>query len=194
MATPTTPHAADAAAFESRTMRKVGLRLIPFLVLCYFIAYVDRVNVGFAALTMNEDLGISATAYGLGAGIFFLTYFVFEVPSNLILERVGARVWIAQVGRIPLLLLDSDIPENDHDMRNVTDRLYGGDTEHRLRQEILLGIGEPLIGRILSVDTTDMSFRTFKLRRDPANPVTYENRDRIIVQELEGLCAPGLSH
>ena len=60
--------------------------------------------------------------------------------------------------------------------------------------KIILGIGEPLIGRILSVDTTDMSFRTFKLRRDPANPVTFENRDRIIVQELEGLCAPGLSH
>jgi molybdopterin/thiamine biosynthesis adenylyltransferase/rhodanese-related sulfurtransferase len=60
--------------------------------------------------------------------------------------------------------------------------------------KLILGIGEPLIGRILSVDTTDMSFRTFKLRRDPGNPVTYENRDRIIVQELEGLCAPGLSH
>lgn len=60
--------------------------------------------------------------------------------------------------------------------------------------KIILGIGEPLIGRILSVDTTDMSFRTFKLRPDPANEVTYANRDRIIVQELEGLCAPGLSH
>ena len=60
--------------------------------------------------------------------------------------------------------------------------------------KVLLGIGEPLIGRILSVDTTDMSFRTFKLRADPANEVTYANRDRIIVQELEGLCAPGLAH
>ena len=60
--------------------------------------------------------------------------------------------------------------------------------------KIILGIGEPLIGRILSVDTTDMTFRTFKLRKDPSNPVTFENRDRIIVQELDGLCAPGLSH
>ena len=60
--------------------------------------------------------------------------------------------------------------------------------------KVLLGIGEPLIGRILSVDTTDMSFRVFKLRPDPANEVTYANRDRIIVQELDGLCAPGLAH
>ncbi|ONF50782.1 MFS transporter [Methylobacterium radiotolerans] len=97
MATPTTPHAADAAAFESRTMRKVGLRLIPFLVLCYFIAYVDRVNVGFAALTMNHDLGLSAAAFGLGGGLFFVAYVLFEVPSNLAMERVGARIWIARI-------------------------------------------------------------------------------------------------
>ncbi|MCB0980718.1 MAG: molybdopterin biosynthesis protein MoeB, partial [Ilumatobacter sp.] len=60
--------------------------------------------------------------------------------------------------------------------------------------KVILGIGEPLIGKILSVDTTDMTFRTFKLRVDPDNPVTYANRDRIIVKELDGLCAPGLSH
>jgi D-galactonate transporter len=65
--------------------------------LCYFIAYLDRVNVGFAALTMNRDLGISATAYGFGAGIFFFSYFLFEVPSNLALERFGARKWIARI-------------------------------------------------------------------------------------------------
>ena len=68
MATPTTPHAADAAAFESRTLREVGRRLIPFLVLCYFLAYVDRVHVGVAALPMNHDLGLSAAAFGLGGG------------------------------------------------------------------------------------------------------------------------------
>ena len=88
MATPTMPHGADAAAFESRTMRKVGLRLIPFLVLCYFIAYVDRVNVGFAALTMNRDLGLSAAAFGLGGGLFFVAYVLFEVPSNPDAARV----------------------------------------------------------------------------------------------------------
>ncbi|MFE1602795.1 MFS transporter [Methylobacterium sp. ID0610] len=82
---------------ETRTLRRVSRRLIPFLILCYFVAYLDRVNVGFASLTMNRDLGISATAYGLGAGLFFLTYFLFEVPSNLFLERFGARRWIARI-------------------------------------------------------------------------------------------------
>jgi len=76
---------------------KVARRLLPFLMLCYFFAYLDRVNVGFAALTMNRDLGLSATAYGLGAGLFFLGYVAFEVPSNLVLERVGARLWIARI-------------------------------------------------------------------------------------------------
>jgi D-galactonate transporter len=82
---------------EKRTIAKVSRRLVPFLMLCYFVAYLDRVNVGFAALTMNKALGISATAYGFGAGIFFFSYFIFEVPSNLALERFGARVWIARI-------------------------------------------------------------------------------------------------
>ena len=82
---------------EQRTMRKVSARLIPFLIVCYFVAYLDRTNVGFAALTMRQDLNISATAYGFGAGIFFLSYFLFEVPSNLFLERFGARRWIARI-------------------------------------------------------------------------------------------------
>ena len=72
-------------------------RLIPFLMLCYFVAYLDRVNVGFAALEMNPDLGIGAELFGLGAGIFFAGYFLFEVPSNLLLERYGARRWIARI-------------------------------------------------------------------------------------------------
>src|SRR5918912_2921119 len=82
---------------EQRTMAKVSRRLIPFLIICYFVAYLDRTNVGFAALTMRQDLNISATAYGLGAGIFFLSYFICEVPSNLALERFGARKWIARI-------------------------------------------------------------------------------------------------
>ena len=82
---------------ETTTLTKVTKRLVPFLILCYFIAYLDRVNVGFAALTMNQDLGLSQTAFGFGAGIFFLAYFVFEVPSNLMLERFGARKWIARI-------------------------------------------------------------------------------------------------
>jgi D-galactonate transporter len=82
---------------ERRTLAKVSLRLVPFLIVCYFVAYLDRVNVGFAALTMNKDLGISTSAFGFGAGIFFLSYFIFEVPSNLALERFGARRWIARI-------------------------------------------------------------------------------------------------
>src|SRR5579872_149883 len=82
---------------ETTTLAKVTKRLVPFLILCYFVAYLDRVNVGFAALTMNQDLGLSQTAFGFGAGIFFLAYFVFEVPSNLMLERFGARKWIARI-------------------------------------------------------------------------------------------------
>ena len=84
-------------AVEIRTLGKVTRRLVPFLIICYFVAYLDRVNVGFAALTMNQDLGLSQTAFGFGAGIFFIAYFIFEVPSNLLLERFGARKWIARI-------------------------------------------------------------------------------------------------
>jgi ACS family tartrate transporter-like MFS transporter len=84
-------------SLEARTIRKVSARLIPFLIICYFIAYLDRVNVGFAALTMNKALGLTATMFGFGAGIFFITYFIFEVPSNLFLDRFGARKWIARI-------------------------------------------------------------------------------------------------
>jgi MFS transporter, ACS family, tartrate transporter len=82
---------------ETRTIRRVTRRLIPFLMLCYFVAYLDRVNVGFAALGMNKDLGFTATVFGFGAGIFFIAYFFFEVPSNLALEKFGARRWIARI-------------------------------------------------------------------------------------------------
>jgi D-galactonate transporter len=76
---------------------RVTWRLLPFLILCYVVAYLDRVNVGFARLQMLTDLGFSETVYGLGAGMFFIGYFFFEVPSNLLLHRVGARVWIARI-------------------------------------------------------------------------------------------------
>src|SRR6195256_6708994 len=82
---------------EQRTIAKVQARLVPFLVLCFFVAYLDRVNVGFAALQMNKDLGLSSSAFGFGAGIFFIAYFFFEVPSNLLLEKFGARKWIARI-------------------------------------------------------------------------------------------------
>ena len=82
---------------EQRTLRKISWRIVPFIMLLYFIAYIDRVNIGFASLTMNKDLGFSSAVFGFGAGIFFLGYFLFEVPSNVILEQVGARLWIARV-------------------------------------------------------------------------------------------------
>lgn len=82
---------------EKRTLRRITWRIVPFIMLLYFIAYIDRVNIGFAALTMRQDLGLSASALGFGAGIFFWGYFMFEVPSNLILNKVGARIWIARV-------------------------------------------------------------------------------------------------
>ena len=75
---------------------KITWRLIPFLFLCYLAAYLDRVNVGFAKLQMQKELGFSETVYGLGAGIFFLGYVPFEVPSNLILHKLGARLWLAR--------------------------------------------------------------------------------------------------
>ncbi len=82
---------------EVALYRRVTWRLLPFLFLCYVVAYLDRVNVGFAKLQMLADLKMSDTAYGLGAGIFFIGYFLFEVPSNLLLHRLGARVWIARI-------------------------------------------------------------------------------------------------
>ncbi len=82
---------------ETRTIKKISARLIPYLIVCYLIAYLDRVNVGFAALTMNKALNLTATMFGFGAGIFFLTYFIFELPSNLFLDRFGAQRWIARI-------------------------------------------------------------------------------------------------
>src|SRR4051794_34411719 len=82
---------------ETTTMRRVTIRVVPFLMICYVISFIDRVNLGFGALQMVRDLHLSSTTFGLGGGIFFLSYFLFEVPSNLVLARVGARVWIARI-------------------------------------------------------------------------------------------------
>src|SRR4030095_7695377 len=87
----------SADTVHARAIRRVKRRLVPFLALLYLVAYLDRVNVGFAALQMNTALGFSQAVYGFGAGVFFIGYFLFEVPSNLVLARVGARVWIARI-------------------------------------------------------------------------------------------------
>lgn len=87
----------DGVAIEQSILRKVIRHISPILALCYFAAILDRSNVGYAGLTMNKDLGLSATVFGFGTGIFFIGYFIFEVPSNMILEKVGARLWIARI-------------------------------------------------------------------------------------------------
>ncbi len=89
--------AEGASAPSSTVLRKAAWRLIPLLGVLYFFAFLDRVNVGFAALTMNVDLGLSSAVFGLGAGIFFIGYTLFEIPSNVLLERFGARVWITRI-------------------------------------------------------------------------------------------------
>ena len=82
---------------EKSAMRKIYIRLLPFAVLSYFLAYIDRINGSFAALTMRGDLGLSATAYGFAVGTFYWGYFLFEVPSNIVMEKIGARIWIARI-------------------------------------------------------------------------------------------------
>ena len=85
----------DRSVLQVKTMRRVALRIVPFLMLCYFVSFLDRVNVGFAALQMVKDLHMSPAVFGFGSGVFFVSYFLCEVPSNLILQKVGARLWIA---------------------------------------------------------------------------------------------------
>jgi MFS transporter, ACS family, tartrate transporter len=91
------PSASPRADVATVTLRKITFRLIPFLFILYIVAWLDRVNVGFAALQMNSDLGFSSAAFGFGSGVFFLGYCLFEVPSNLVLHRVGARRWISRI-------------------------------------------------------------------------------------------------
>jgi sugar phosphate permease len=94
----TLPQMAPAvSALERRTMRKVAWRLLPILMIGYFIAFIDRVNVGFAALQMNHAIGLGPAAFGLGGGLFYLTYVLFEIPSNLAMQKVGARLWLARI-------------------------------------------------------------------------------------------------
>src|ERR1700712_4905719 len=92
----TTPVSLETAAV-SRTYSKVIWRFMPLLFICYVVAYLDRVNVGFAKLNMLSDLGFSEAAYGFGAGVFFIGYFLLEVPRNLLLHKVGARLWISRI-------------------------------------------------------------------------------------------------
>src|SRR5215469_14571754 len=93
----TTLPAIAQSAIEARTVRKVRARIIPFVFVLFVVAALDRNNIGFAALTMNKELAITSQQYGFIAGIFFFGYFIFEIPSNLLLQKIGARVWIARI-------------------------------------------------------------------------------------------------
>src|SRR5712692_2185569 len=86
-----------ALSDAAKTVHKLRMRIIPFVFLLYIISFLDRINIGFAALTMNKELAISSKQYGLVAGIFFIGYFLFEIPSNLLLHKLGARIWIARI-------------------------------------------------------------------------------------------------
>src|SRR5215472_18339936 len=86
-----------SSLIEAATIRKLRIRLLPFLFALYVVAFIDRINLGFAALTMNRGLAITNQQFGFAAGVFFWGYFLFEVPSNLTLHRIGARVWIARI-------------------------------------------------------------------------------------------------
>ena len=84
-------------SIEARTIRKLRIRILPFVFLLYIVAFLDRINIGFAALTMNKELAITSQQFGLVAGIFFFGYCLVEVPSNLLLHKIGARIWIARI-------------------------------------------------------------------------------------------------
>jgi ACS family tartrate transporter-like MFS transporter len=88
---------ACTGSVDIKTIRKVRLRIIPFIFILFVVAYLDRINIGFAALTMNRELGITSQQFGLVAGMFFFGYFIFEIPSNLLLHKIGARIWIARI-------------------------------------------------------------------------------------------------
>ena len=141
----TPPRASEAAPELGRaTLTKVGRRLLPFLLLLYVVAWLDRVNIGFAALQMNADLGLSAAVYGFGAGVFFIGYALFEVPSNLILARVGARLWIARImitwGVLSVAMMYVSGPTSFYVLRFM------------LAIPLSTVIGGPLAGLILELD------------------------------------------
>jgi MFS transporter, ACS family, tartrate transporter len=168
------PGPADADAL---VVTKVIRRLLPFIFVCYVVAYLDRVNVGFAAKAMQRDLGLSDAAYGFGAGLFFLGYFLFEVPSNLILARVGARLWIARImlvwGVVSMAMAFATGPWSFHALRFLLGLAEAGffpgmvlyltywvPARHRARTNALfmmaapitMVVGGPLSAQLLQID------------------------------------------
>ena len=126
MTTPTT----TSDALHSSATRKAFVRLVPLLMAAYFMAFVDRTNVGLAKSSLEVDAGIDAAAYGLGAGLFFLTYAAFGVPSNLILHRIGAKVWISRIavtwGLITMAMMFISSPTIFYVLRLLGGLLYLG--------------------------------------------------------------------
>jgi MFS transporter, ACS family, tartrate transporter len=91
-----TPYVA-AESVGSRTVQKIRMRILPFILVLYILSFLDRINIGVAALTMNQELGITSQRFGISVGMFFISYSLFELPSNLILYKIGARIWIARI-------------------------------------------------------------------------------------------------
>ncbi|MFN3456517.1 MAG: MFS transporter [Novosphingobium sp.] len=166
-------------ASETAVIRKVRKRLLPLLMLLYFVAYLDRVNIGFASLGMNDDIGLSNAAFGFGAGVFFLGYFLFEVPSNLALHHVGARLWIARImgtwGALSMAMALVESPLAFHALRFCLGAAEAGffpgviylltrwfPAEYRVRAiaifmaaaPVSTAIGSPLSGAIMLLDGT----------------------------------------
>jgi sugar phosphate permease len=142
-------------SIERSALRKIYVRLLPFAVLSYFLAYVDRINVSFAALTMRGDLDMSAAAYGFALGTFYWSYFLFEVPSNIVMEKVGARLWIARIMITWGLLAGATAYHGSHELRgcSLSARCCGGRLLSRPRP--LLHLWFP------SYITTPGSYRAF---------------------------------
>jgi ACS family tartrate transporter-like MFS transporter len=91
------PSSVAVNSIGTRTIRKIQIRILPYILLLYIISFLDRINIGFAALTMNQELGITSQQFGMLVGMFFISYSLFEIPSNLLLYKVGARIWIARI-------------------------------------------------------------------------------------------------
>jgi ACS family tartrate transporter-like MFS transporter len=119
----------ESSHTESAVYAKVRGKLLPFLFVLYVVAYLDRINVGFAALQMNRELGLGPAVFGFGAGIFFIGYFALELPSNLVLQRVGARIWISRImitwGLAAMAMLFTRGPRSFYALRLAAGRRRG---------------------------------------------------------------------
>ena len=182
-------------------LRKVRWRLIPFLFLLYIVAYLDRVNVGFASIDMNRDLNFSATVYGLGSGIFFLSYTLLEVPSNLVLARVGARLWIARImftwGALSTAMIFVDTPASFYVIRFLLGAAEAGffpvDELRTLRKIDSRLQGHPVLGATPGIEASTGSLgQGLSIGLGMALAARLDGKDfRVFVMLGDGECQEG---